>query len=263
MAGNRLSVPFDAGSSRQVAFTLRNKPAEGARFVLSLRNSGGETIETLIRALVTDDDVPVIDVPDRLGQNGIDTADWFSDPGLLELFWPGNIYVGFREPPVCLLQDAVFAAARKILVVRDPRDAMSDDVVGEFLRREIAVPGSTDQDADRIRSLHEEVARTYLPLLSDPNLLLIRYESFAKNVKAILPNILEHFSLEKPGWRTLRRLAKEARTISEASPADRFLIDRLPTGSTHLGRSNNGAQSVSGFRYSSIWQHFGYQIDGE
>jgi hypothetical protein len=109
------SGDFDAPES--------SRPDFGSCFVFAFPKSGSVLVNALVQSVMSEWGVPVIDVPTQLYQKGIDIAAIQCD--LNSLFvGQGYCYSGFRELPRSMLGSGSIGSARKILIVRDPRDML-------------------------------------------------------------------------------------------------------------------------------------------
>jgi hypothetical protein len=198
-------------SYKGLSFTLSDSQDKPSFFVLGVRKSGSSVLNKMVRALAQRQGLPFVDVPDRLFQAGMSARDWQHDPTLINIIGGGNVYGGFRNHPVCLNTHPAFLACRKVLLVRDPRDALISQYFSNAYSH--AVPDG-GLGRDRFLEMRREALETsvvayaqkqarhmagtlmeYAPLLSDPLLKLYRYEDIITRKRAMLESISEHF-----GW---------------------------------------------------------------
>jgi hypothetical protein len=142
---------------------------------------------------------------------GLTPKDWRFDPGLGSLVRGGKVYIGFRDFPLGLQSDLRFIASPKVLLVRDPRDALTSLYFSTAYSHQIPAEGRArvhqlwlrnqslklslepyvlSKAPNMVKSLME-----YAPLLSDPLLKLYRYEDVIFEKRRLLESISTHF-----GW---------------------------------------------------------------
>lgn len=191
-------------------------PARPAWFVLGVRKSGSSMFNRAVKLLAKFNAVNWVDIAGDLFENNVPAPRWSPLPPPAGLIVGGNCYGGFRDLPQGLTRDPVFQGSRKVLLVRDPRDAIvseyfstrgthslpkvtsdGDDGAREDLlrRREIAQQVTVE---DFARAEGQRMAGTverYIPLLGDPNLLVLRYEDIIFDKATMARRVAEHF-----GW---------------------------------------------------------------
>lgn len=101
-------------------------PAEPAAtcFVLGVRKSGSSLLNSLIIELARLNKRPFLDIAGRFFEANVAEQDWREDPAVLQLIVAGQVHGGFRGMPPVLRRSPLWHKARKILLVRDPRDAL-------------------------------------------------------------------------------------------------------------------------------------------
>ena len=196
---------------KHVEFNLSDDAASPAWFVLGVRKSGSSILNSMVTALAQRQGLPFVDVPGQLFKAGFTVDDWQSDPGMAALVAGGNVYGGFRNCPIGLAGHSVYADSRKVLLVRDPRDAL----VSEYFSNAYSHSVPKEGDArDQMLALREQalqasiesfvikrapaMAQTlleYSDAARDPNLKLYRYEEVITRKRALLESIGQHF-----GW---------------------------------------------------------------
>ena len=123
-----MKVPFtfqdgDKVGSGDLDAPESSRPDFRSCFVFAFPKSGSVLVNALVQSVMSEWGVPVIDVPTQLYQQGIDIAAIQCD--LSSLFvGQGYCYSGFRELPRSMLGSGSIGSARKILIVRDPRDML-------------------------------------------------------------------------------------------------------------------------------------------
>lgn len=175
-----------------VEFTLR-EGAEPPRFIFGIRKSGSSIMNSMMGAVAKFNGLELTDVAGTFFRRGVPVDVWRDDPGLPDLFQPGNIYAGFRDAPTAIFAAPFFAAARGILLVRDPRDALCSEYFSnaythslppegearaQMLReRENALAASIEDFARANAERFRKTMADYLPLLAHPGFRLYRYET--------------------------------------------------------------------------------------
>jgi hypothetical protein len=92
-------------------------------FLFAFPKSGSVLVNALVRDLLTECGVPVIDLPAHLFERGILIETFQCD--IATLFpLKGYCFAGFRDVPEWLIGSDVLIRARKMVIVRDPRDML-------------------------------------------------------------------------------------------------------------------------------------------
>lgn len=258
-------MPGDRSLSVDVA-VLRGAPA---CFALGVRKSGSSIFHSIVAALAAANGWNAVDLPGTAFEAGWSSEDWIADPALRRLVWRGNAYVGFRAPPVGLYADPVFREARKILLVRDPHDALVSEWFSNRWSHNVPAGGARLLAAERERALAQEledyvVARAaqldrtvagYAPLLDDPATLVQRYEEVILAKPAWIAAIAAHF-----GWAATPELVADITSWADVVPERedaRAFIRRVRPGDGREKLSSDTRQAVSR-RLSGIWRELGY-----
>lgn len=174
-----------------VEFDLR-EGTEPPRFIFGIRKSGSSIMNSMLTSVARFSGQEVVDVAGHLFSQGVRVSAWRQAPELADFFIPGNIYGGFRDAPTAIFDAPFFAQARGILLVRDPRDALSSEYFSNAYTHSLPAEGEARDQmiAERESALAasiEEFARTnaarfrqtmveYLPLLTHPGFRIYRYE---------------------------------------------------------------------------------------
>jgi hypothetical protein len=92
-------------------------------FLFAFPKSGSVLVNALVRDLLTECGVPIIDLPVHLFERGISAEAFQCD--IATLFpLKGYCFAGFRDIPQWLIGTDVLRRARKLMIVRDPRDML-------------------------------------------------------------------------------------------------------------------------------------------
>ena len=196
---------------RGVSFELAEGSDRPAYFVLGVRKCGTSILNGMVSVLARQQALPFVDVTGRLFQAGILPGQWCADAEAARLFDGGNVYGGFRDFPTAIAGLTVFRAARKILLVRDPRDALISEYFSNAYSHPIPESGEARELMLQLRERTlastidamvlqraPQMRRTfmeYAPLLTDPELKLFRYEDVITHKRRLLEEISRHF-----GW---------------------------------------------------------------
>lgn len=127
VAGKRIEYTYlDGDAVKPGAIAI---PAGGSLpdfpsfFLFAFAKSGSVLVNALVRDLLTESGVPLIDLSTHLFERGIDINTFQCD---LPLLFPpkGYCFSGFRMIPQWLIGSDVLRRARRVMVVRDPRDML-------------------------------------------------------------------------------------------------------------------------------------------
>ena len=191
-------------------FEIADEPSKEIYFLFGVRKSGSSVLNNIVRAIATMNDMHYIDVAGSFFQKGVRVAEWQFDPELGTLLRPGNLYAGFRNFPVGLAQDARLLKGRKVLMVRDPRDALVSEYFSNAFSHSIPQSGQTRKDmlSERAQALNSEIdafvlkkapsmkttLREYSALQGGPALKLFRYEDVITEKRALIAQLCEFYS---------------------------------------------------------------------
>jgi hypothetical protein len=200
-----------------------------AYFVLGVRKSGSTMLNRLCAALAKTNSMNVVDIPGSLFKQDVPVKSWINDPDIEDLIHPANVYMGYRNFPKMLSGRPIFSEARKILLVRDPRDALVSEYFSNAYSHRLPDVVNVDGGAarqlleQRQRALNDDVNdyvlaraqlmdRTILPyaeLLNDPMTKIFKYEDIIFRKREFAREILDHF-----GWQCEEtRLHKIVETV--------------------------------------------------
>ena len=195
-----------------VKFEVDDSRSEPPLFILSVRKSGSTMLNKACRQLAHHNNWKFVDVPAAMFANNIPASDWIREPTLKDIVRPGNVYGGFRNFPAGMAAAELFVSGRKVLLVRDPRDALvSEYFSNAYSHRIPAGKGGArarllaQRKAARHQSIDDYVLKRvplmkrtlaeYLPLLDDPNTLTVKYEDVIFDKGKMIDRIVGHF-----GW---------------------------------------------------------------
>ncbi len=272
---NVTRIGIDMEDGRTVDFQVDTKAEGPACFALGIRKSGSSIFYSITGALAEFNQVNVIDIPGAMFEHGYRYREWNQGERLHDLIWRGNAYIGFRDAPTALFKDPIFSEAKKILLVRDPRDALvseyfsnayshslpSENTKNSVIaqEREKALKTSVEDYAlSRVKFLNRTVSG-YGPLIGSSGLLILRYEDVILNKANWIERIAEHFQWEISdqlvqnilGWADVRPETEDPKAfIRRVEPGDH--LDKLSPGV--IEQVNDGL--------ATIWQDFGYDLEG-
>lgn len=198
----------------EISFRLA-KSATPPLFVMGLRKCGSTMLNQLMQEIAQLNGRHTVDLPGTFFQAGVKFPEW-QGLDLREVLRPGNIYLGFRACPSGLPSNAIFATAPRILMFRDPRDALVSQYFSDSYSH--SLPTAQTRQAQRTRTeflAKREKARTtdindyvlqnaasmdrtflsYADVLASPLTLALRYEEFIFQKKRLIAKILRHFGL--------------------------------------------------------------------
>lgn len=266
-------IALDMKDGRTLAFPVGLRLPRKACFALSLRKSGSSLFSNLVGAISKHNRIPVVDVPGTMFDGGYRYGDWNGHPGLRNLLWKGNTYVGFRDPPTAFYGDPVFEQAPKLLLVRDPRDVLvseyfsnayshslpSKDAESSVLaqERKKALQSSVEEYVmSRIAPLNQTV-EGYRRLLGVQNLKVIRYEDVIFDKPGWCRLIAAHFGMEAP-QPLIDAIMQWADVLPGGEDPGAFV--RRVTPGDHRDKLSRPAIDRVNKRLGDIWRKLGYEL---
>jgi hypothetical protein len=197
----------------QVKFDVELNGHGRAFFVLGIRKSGSTLLNRICATLARFNSVNFVDIAGTFFQNNIPVSDWINEPAVRRALRPGNAYGGFRNLPICFVGTGVFRNARKLLLVRDPRDALvseffsnayshsipasenaAEGVSGNILlERKKALESSIQEYVLARAPLMKRTFMEYEPIMQDPQALILKYEDVVFRKREMIDSILAHF----------------------------------------------------------------------
>lgn len=231
----------------EIPFHVADRPGEPVRFSLGIRKSGSTMLHWCMQALGAANGMNVVNMPDTFFHHGFRVADW-QKADLSAAIAPGNLYTGFRTLPANVVRHPLFGPARKVLLVRDPRDALVSQYFSDAYSHTLPSAGTETarQGAEafarkRAEALATDIAdfvlkharnfdRTMLafaPLLDDPECLVLRYEEVVLRKPGMFAALLGHF-----GWHlapgALERLLAQVDRVPDSEDPTRFVRRVVP-----------------------------------
>ena len=194
---------------RGATFDLSDAAGPPSVFVLGVRKSGSSILNSMVHALSQPLNLPFIDIPGKLFAAGVKVQEWRPDPALCQLLAPGQVYGGFRNAPLALRGHSLFEGGRKILLVRDPRDALVSEYFSNAYSHSMPAAGEGREQmlALRTKALRASIESfviercgpmrntlmEYAFTTADPLVKIFRYEDIIGNKAQFLMDIAEHF----------------------------------------------------------------------
>jgi hypothetical protein len=183
-----------------------------------------------------------LDIAGRFFQADVPERVWRNDEASQKLLVPGQVHGGFRAMPLIFTAHEVFAASRKILLVRDPRDALVSEyfsnayshalpqqdggggATAEMLElRQAALKASIETYVLRQAPALNRTFVEYEALLNDPRLRVFRYEDVIFAKRQWVMDISAHFGWKPPSGAVLDGMMGWADVLPDAERADQFI----------------------------------------
>lgn len=267
-------LAIDIGN-RQTIYHVNVAKAECAWIALGIRKSGSSIFSSIVNALANFNDLNTIDIPGTMFKHGDRFIEWNSHPRLPELLWRGNVYIGFRDPPTGFYGDPVFREARKILMVRDPRDALVSEYFSNAYSHSVPTEakGGSVVEREREKALQTDIEDYVLKRIHplnrtvggfralvesrDPNLLVLRYEDVILDKANWIRTIVDHF-----GWEVTDQMIDLILSWADIRPEveDKTAFVRRVAPGDHLDKLSPAVIAKVDSKLSDVWESFGYAI---
>lgn len=151
-------VTIGLRNGRSISFDVDLGLEGPAYFVFGVRKSGSTLLNRIAGELARLNRRRFIDVGDTLFRQNVLAVDWQFDPALLEIVHPGNVYGGFRDMPFGLLSSKLFESSPKVLIVRDPRDALVSEYFSNAYSHPIPQRTADSSDTKVLMERHRQQA---------------------------------------------------------------------------------------------------------
>lgn len=205
-------------NGQHIAFSINDTPGAPSFFLLGIRKSGSSILNSICGALAKHNGMPLVDVAGAFFNKNIHHKVWEIDPAIEGILAGGNVYGGFRQLPAALAATPFFKRSKKLLLVRDPRDALVSEYFTLAYSHSIPPP-STEGSAvtnlmmsarDRALSsgidgavkwqcvTFKKTLENYVPLTHDPNTRILRYEDVILDKRRMIAAICEQFGWSAP-----------------------------------------------------------------
>lgn len=234
---------------RDVTFDDPSPGPGPAVFSLSIRKCGSSVFNSMMIELARSNGCPYVAVAESFFQQNVLTRDWQNDPALAAILRRGVLYGGFRNAPRSLFGTPLFIESPKVLLVRDPRDALVSDYFSTAYAHHIPEPfGDADDSHQLLRRKRLEAASSsidtwvvheasdfndamvaYAPIVHWPTTLVLRYEDVIFDKAAMLRAIAAHvgwdlddeFVRHVLGWADQRPDAEDPQAfVRQVTPGD-------------------------------------------
>ncbi len=201
--GQRVSFP--AGTPGVLAETC---------FVLGIRKCGSSVMNSIVSDLARENGKFYLDIAGRFFEADVPERIWRNDPASQSLLVSGQVHGGFRAMPLVFARHPVFASARKILMVRDPRDALVSEYFSNAYSHSLPADGGAGDATKDLLTLRHAALKSsieayvlrqapalnhtfleYAEVADDPATLVFKYEDVILAKRRWVRDIAAHF-----GW---------------------------------------------------------------
>jgi hypothetical protein len=194
-----------------VEFDIAANDSAPAYFAFGVRKSGSSIMNAMLTSVAKFNGVNYVDVAGQLFGKGVTVAKWQNDPDMSRMLRGGNLYGGFRNAPLGIAGHSLLQNSHKILLVRDPRDALvseyfsnayshsiPEDGEGRALmleHRNLALRSSIAEYVLRQARFFRATLSEYRGFVAMPGMRLYHYEDAIMDKRWFLQDICSHF-----GW---------------------------------------------------------------
>ena len=209
------TIPVRLANGRTVEFEVQTEIEGRLLFLFSVRKCGSSIVNNIVKAMARANNCNYVDIAGTFFRKNILARDYRFDEGLLSILHGGNIYGGFRSMVPVLHSSPLFREGTKLLLIRDPRDAL----VSEYFSNAYSHPipqmigdhGQVTLQMERQRKIAlatplEEYVLSRAPgmkftmmdyrqVFKDPKTTLLKYEDYILNKRSLMLVIAEKF-----GW---------------------------------------------------------------
>jgi hypothetical protein len=208
-------VTISLRNGRQIPFEVDIGLEGPAYFVFGVRKSGSTLLNAVAAEMARLNGRNFVNVGDIFFRQNVCAIDWQYDPALQEIVHPVNVYGGFRDMPFALLDSKLFECSPKLLIIRDPRDALVSEYFSNAYSHPIPEPTAesssmTDlMERQRREALKNgpdiyvinrarELVRTIMEfgaIAKSSTTKVLKYEDYIFNKRELIGVIARHF-----GW---------------------------------------------------------------
>jgi hypothetical protein len=194
-----------------IDFKLNHIDDSEVLFLFGIRKSGSSILNSIVAAMARSQLVNYVDVAGAFFIGGVPVGQWNKDDAVRFLARPGNLLAGFRDFPVKMAGSKSFDAAKKVLLVRDPRDALVSEYFSNAATHGVPEAGKSREEMLNLREeaklidlsdfvvkrapLMRRTILAYSPILDRPNTLVLRYEDVILRKEILIDSISNHY-----GW---------------------------------------------------------------
>ena len=208
---------YTVSEGKILSLSLPQPTDRECAFILGVRKSGSTLLNKIVKDLCKHNSLPYFSIAERAFEQNLRFKDWTRADELQEVIKDGIVYFGFRALPLFLANNELFNQRKKILLVRDPRDA----IVSEFftvafnhsipkesslntggarekllITRELVKNQSIDEYVIKNAVGLRNTLKAYVNLVNSPLTLLFRYEDVLFNKKQWIQEIAQFLNLE-------------------------------------------------------------------
>ncbi len=267
------AVDLRMEDGKSLAFTVAEGLGGPALFALGVRKSGSSLFSNICSAIAKLNHVNIVDIPGTMFDKGYGFGAWNGSAETTRALKGGNLYIGFRDAPTGFYGHPLFKTGRKILLVRDPRDALVSEYFSNAYSHSLPSQNAAnstvarEREAALLSSVNDYVAkraaaldatvRAYEPILDDPTLLVMRYEDVIFEKAAWIRAIAAHFGLAAPDMFVANVLKWADVRPSEEDPT-KFV--RHVTPGDHRNKLTPDTVAAIEAVLSPVWRRLGYAI---
>ncbi len=254
-----------------VPFDIRTDLDSPALFLFGIRKSGSSIMNAMVMALAEMNDANFVDVAGKLFAKGVRVRDWQSDEAMGALVHRGNVYGGFRNAPLGIANHPLLPGSPKVLLVRDPRDALVSEYFsnayshslpkeGEMLdvmlaERSAALRNSIADYVMRMAMNFRNTLRQYDAFLAMPNMRLYRYEDAIMNKRWFLEDLCVHY-----GWEATETQIEQILGWADVLPDEEKPTEfvRKVTPGDHMDKLDATTIAQLSEMFAAELDHYGY-----
>ena len=272
-----VSLALQCGATVELDLPEPNPDRAEAIFVLGVRKSGSTLFNRLAIAMAKRYQVPWVDIGGGFFSRDLKATQWVEDPAVATLFKPGYMFGGFRTPYGHFRESAVYREGRKVLLVRDPRDALvsqyfstlkthslpklqqaAGGAAEQILRQREQAQSQTVDDYVLLNARSfRRTLESYLPLLDDPGMQVFRYEQVILNKAPWIRDTLKAIGL--PMHKAfVDKLLAEHDVQPDAEDTSKFV--RKVTPGDHQEKLRPATIEALNLIFADVARPFGYRL---
>jgi len=272
-----LKLVLKGGREVEIDVPAASGEKDYAIFVLGVRKSGSTLLNKIWTKSARRMSMPFVDIGGGLFKKDVRAGQWADDPGIASAFKPGYVYGGFRSAYLHFEQSPVYKSAKKVLLVRDPRDALVSQYFSTLkthsLPPESSGPGGASDQLLRQREAAQGMSvddyvlmnarsfrrtlQEYVPLLDDPELQVFRYEDIILDKGPWIHKMLKHTGLPAPK-NFIEHLTNEFNVVPTVENPNQFV--RKVTPGDHREKLKKPTIEALNLIFGDVAAHFGYKF---
>jgi len=213
-------LQLEGGRLFRPTFPAQPASENQAIFALGMRKCGSSLFYTIVEWLCNYNGAGYLGLPEQLFEQNFTFEQLGTSPAFPALFRDGWIYGGSRDLPPFLSELDFFQRRRKLLLVRDPRDALVSEYFSVAFSHSLppvstaAERGMREKILDRRQAAQAQTADTFvlqnshhkyvqhlasfLRLKDDPLLTVYRYEDVVLDKRPWITDIAKRLNLALP-----------------------------------------------------------------